>query len=441
MPISMQSRSASQQTYLIRSLISRHSSVSCTSDPALFTSPIWHQPPGEILAVVLNWLVLGCQAQRSLYSAKSLSLVCREWHRRFNPHVCRFFTPPSGIEGTDLLLRLRSSSGAYRYASDVTLIGVRNCGPKVIKALSTALSNASRLDLNNISWGGATCSHPLWGKLFASSWAGFKNVTRLEICGCMFSSSSDLLQMLAVLPALSYVFLCDIFWSPGQTFSVVPRRKWNKLEFVDAWRADAASLCYFWMLPHPRVVPGEASYPGFSYLEAQILRRMVGHLWPQMHTPMRITRSLYPDTWILHMHESMDITISLDANTGRGYIQWLVLRFRDRLSEIFQTTTTVSTIAMSISQLPHLRLVVMERAHGGDYAIPAEMRDLEDRIHTWSWDDALEYANSAKHKGISDDSRLPISPCWLDLLDEYFEDDSGRRLRGLGWKLQSELPE
>ncbi|KAJ3557103.1 hypothetical protein NM688_g1651 [Phlebia brevispora] len=378
---------------------------------------LWRDIPGEILQVIFEWIVHGCQTNLWSYSAGRMSLVCRDWHDRLLAFRCRSLYLRD-INGFELLSRLRSqsSSNPFRYTTLLRVTTITNLTPIIISQLPKILPNVDRLGIAYIDWSGSSCSHPSWGKLFAGAWTGFKSISALWLAECNFCCSSDVLRLLAALPLLSRVELESVDWThPSEA---IPNQTSSRLEHVSLSRVRRWSLMPVWMLRHSCTSTEVVPYPGFTQMEARTLMQ-IAHCMPDMQVgSMELTQSIYPHIWVISVKPESSYTI-LDiyvapntAGTG-GCICWIVLRFVDDLSNIFNKSD-ISKVGQLLLRLPHLDNIVLEHLVGDDYALPKEWDIIRDKVHIRSWEESRAGAAAAKQLGVPEQDRLPISLEWLD---------------------------
>lgn len=274
---------------------------------------IWRDLPGEILEQVAEWLVLGCYAERRAYNVTSLSRVCHDWRRRFLPFLCRHLEINrwENFEGASLVASLRLTTRVCCHTTSIALQNVQNLTLKTIRELTVLLPSLERLTVSETSWAQSR-SHPSAGKVFAGSWAGFTRLSHLRIHDCILNDSTDILQLLTALPALTSVELSQVVCS--QTSSTIPSANRNRLTSVEIQTVAPLSTArsplqhgsaalnmtpyvqYLWMLPHPlRPLAKDAGlrYPGFSPVEGQLLTQLAHCFLLPHKNDMKLVQARY----------------------------------------------------------------------------------------------------------------------------------------------------
>ncbi|KAF7797957.1 hypothetical protein EIP86_009164 [Pleurotus ostreatoroseus] len=278
--------------------------------------------------------------------------------------------------------------------------------PKVIRELTVLLPNLARLTVSEISWDHDR-SHPLSGKVFAGAWSGFTHVSHLHIHECTFNDSSDVLRLLAALPALTSVELSQIVCI--RTSQAVPSTIRNQLTCVKLQTNPTLALSrrplqhgnttlnispyvyHLWALPHSRrSIEGPSSeYPGITQAEGQLLVQIAQYFLLPHRNEMNLAKAHCADHCKLFLvfyrfrvlssshaglltntfvdpyggrYCTLEVTIA-PGNTPRtpGHVRWIQFRFQS-WSNIQQATQRLrlAGIGSILSRFGRLEKIVLE---------------------------------------------------------------------------------
>ena len=151
----------------------------------------------------------------------NLALVCRAWNHLISPTLYSHMCIPSTL--TDAVLRQST-------AKCVQAITVRSSWPCVTPMTLTRRNPCLRSSLVSLAYQASgvtkyntniTSSHPTHLAICAQHNRSLRGVTRLNVTGCHFLSSTDLLKMLTSFPALELACLTTLFVTDVIQFAFV----------------------------------------------------------------------------------------------------------------------------------------------------------------------------------------------------------------------------